>query len=130
VPDTFTKNRPTAADAYPAEAAGLAWLASAGPDAARVVDVVAVSSEQLVLRRLAPSAATRRAAADFGAALAATHAAGAPAYGAPRVDRRRLHRHPTLVPACHRVLGHLLRRPAAGPVRRVRQRHRQPESAG
>lgn len=83
MPNTFAKSRPTAADAYPAEAAGLAWLAAAGPDAARVVKVVAVSPEQLVLRRLAPAPATRRAAADFGAALAATHAAGASAYGAP-----------------------------------------------
>ena len=83
MPATFAKSRPTAADAYPAEAAGLTWLAAAGPDAARVVEVVAVSPEQLVLRRLAPAPATRRAAADFGAALAATHAAGATAYGAP-----------------------------------------------
>ncbi len=81
--DVFAKNRPIAADAYPVEAAGLAWLAAAGPDAATVVDVVTVSAERLVLRRLAPAAATRRAAADFGAALAATHASGAPAYGAP-----------------------------------------------
>ncbi len=83
VPDTFAKSRPAAPDAYPAEAAGLSWLASAGPDAAGVVEVVEVSSERLVLRRLTPVSATRRAAADFGVALAATHAAGAPAYGSP-----------------------------------------------
>ena len=81
--DTFAKSRPIATDAYPVEAAGLTWLAAAGPDAARVVDVVAVSPERLVLRRLTPAAATQRTAADFGAALAATHASGAPAFGSP-----------------------------------------------
>ena len=83
MPDTFAKNRPTAADAYPVEAAGLAWLAAAGPEAARIVEVLDVSPERLVLARLIPVAPTPRAAAAFGAALAVTHAAGAPAYGAP-----------------------------------------------
>ena len=83
MPDTFAKNRPTAIDAYPAEAAGLAWLAAAGPEAARIVEVLDVSPERLVLPRLVPVRPTRRAAAAFGASLAATHAAGAPAYGAP-----------------------------------------------
>lgn len=81
--DTFVKSRPTAPDAYPAEAAGLAWLAAAGPDAARIVPVVEVSPERLVLRRLVPTRPDRAAASAFGAALAATHAAGAPAFGAP-----------------------------------------------
>jgi len=34
---TFVKTRPTAPAAYPAEAAGLTWLAAAGPRAARIV---------------------------------------------------------------------------------------------
>lgn len=79
----FTKTRPAAPDAYPAEAAGLRWLAAAGPDAARVVDVVEVSPDHLTLARLTPTQPTRQAAATFGAALARTHAAGAAAYGAP-----------------------------------------------
>lgn len=80
---TFTKTRPAAPDAYPAEAAGLAWLAAAGPGAARIVGLVEVSTERLVLQRLTPAGASRPAAAAFGAALAATHAAGADAFGAP-----------------------------------------------
>ncbi|HEU5485738.1 MAG TPA: fructosamine kinase family protein [Microlunatus sp.] len=80
---TFTKSRPTAPDAYPAEAAGLAWLAAAGPGSARIVGVVDVSPERLVLERLQPSPPRRQAAVDFGHALAITHAAGAAAYGAP-----------------------------------------------
>jgi len=83
VADTFTKKRPTATDAYPAEAAGLAWLAAAGPGAARIIEVLDVSPDRLVLPRLIPVAPTTRAAAAFGAALAVTHAAGARAYGAP-----------------------------------------------
>jgi fructosamine-3-kinase len=83
VPDTFAKNRPTAADAYPVEAAGLTWLAAAGPAAARVVEVLEVSPTRLVLPRLHPVRSTARAAAAFGVALAVTHAAGAPAYGSP-----------------------------------------------
>ena len=83
MPDTFAKNRPTAADAYPVEAAGLAWLGAAGPGAARIIEVLDVSPDRLVLPRLIPVAPTTPAAAAFGAALAVTHAAGAPAYGAP-----------------------------------------------
>ena len=81
MPDTFAKSRPTAPDAYLVEAAGLTWLAAAGPAAARIVDVLEVSPDRLVLPRLLPVRSTARAAAAFGAALAVTHAAGAPAYG-------------------------------------------------
>lgn len=81
--DRFTKSRPAGPDAYPAEAAGLRWLAAAGPGAAQVVEVLDVSSQRLVLPRLTPVRPSRAAAAAFGAALALTHAAGAPAYGAP-----------------------------------------------
>lgn len=83
VPTRFTKSRPAAPDAYPAEAAGLRWLAAAGPGAASVVEVLEVSPEELVLPRLVPAQPTRAAAAAFGEALAVTHASGAPAYGAP-----------------------------------------------
>lgn len=82
-PGVFTKSRPAAPDAYPAEAAGLTWLAAAGPGAARVVEVLEVSAQRLTLRRVVPDRPTRAAAAAFGAALAATHAAGATAYGSP-----------------------------------------------
>ncbi len=80
---TFVKTRPTALAAYPAEAAGLTWLAAAGPRAARIVQVLEVTEVRLVLQRLVPDHPTRRAAQDFGTALAATHAAGADAFGAP-----------------------------------------------
>jgi fructosamine-3-kinase len=83
VTDTFAKTRPAAPDAYPAEAAGLEWLAAAGPRAARIVEVVEVSPDRLVLKRLRPTAPSSEAAREFGAALAATHAAGATAFGAP-----------------------------------------------
>ncbi|GAA3704446.1 fructosamine kinase family protein [Microlunatus aurantiacus] len=83
MPDRFTKSRPAAPDAYLVEAAGLRWLAAAGPGSASVVEVLEVTPDQLVLPRLVPARPTRRAAAEFGTALATTHAAGAPAYGAP-----------------------------------------------
>ena len=57
--DTFAKTRPTAPDAYPAEAAGLTWLAAAGPGAARIVEVLEVSPDRLVLPRLVPAQPTR-----------------------------------------------------------------------
>ena len=80
---TFVKTRPIAPDAYPAEAAGLTWLAAAGPGAAQIAQVLEVSAERLVLQRLVPTRPTRLAAQNFGTALAATHAAGADAFGAP-----------------------------------------------
>lgn len=83
VSETFTKTRPVGPDAYPAEAAGLAWLAAAGPAAAQIVEVIEVTPQRLVLQRLTPVRPSRRRAQEFGAALAATHAAGAAAFGAP-----------------------------------------------
>lgn len=78
----FRKARTGAPAGYFAwEAAGLRWLAGAG--GAPVVRVVAVADDHLDLERLQavpPSAAAARA---FGAALATTHDAGAPAFGAP-----------------------------------------------
>ncbi len=80
---TFRKAGPNAPLGYFAwEATGLRWLAAA-PGGAQVVEVVEAGEDELVLERLAATAPTREQAADFGARLAATHAAGAPAYGSP-----------------------------------------------
>jgi fructosamine-3-kinase len=72
---------------FAAEAAGLAWLADAGPGSAPVVGVRALHPDRLVLERLHPVRMTRAAAHAFGEALARTHAAGAPAFGAPPPGR-------------------------------------------
>ncbi|MFP7760072.1 fructosamine kinase family protein [Marisediminicola sp. LYQ85] len=78
---TFVKRRPGAPDDFfAAEAAGLAWLAEA--PGARVVGVVEVSRESIELDRIVETRPTAEAARRFGAALARTHASGAPAYGA------------------------------------------------
>ncbi|WP_440696853.1 fructosamine kinase family protein [Clavibacter nebraskensis] len=83
--DAFRKVRAEAPRGFfEAEAAGLAWLAEAEPDGgARVVRVVDVAPGRIDLERLAPARPTREAARALGAALAATHAAGAPAFGSP-----------------------------------------------
>lgn len=80
--EVFTKTSPTApAGFYEVEAAGLRWLAAAGPAAARTVGVVEVGDHHISLERLHPAAPTREAATAFGRALALTHAAGACAFG-------------------------------------------------
>jgi len=63
------------------EAAGLAWLAAAGPGSASVVGVLDVQPDSITLPRLTPCAPAGKAAAAFGEALAITHAAGARAFG-------------------------------------------------
>lgn len=83
VSDDFVKTHPAGPDSFGVEAAGLAWLAAAGPGAAQVVEVREVSPSRLVLRRLTPTTPSRHAAREFGAALAATHAAGARSFGCP-----------------------------------------------
>jgi fructosamine-3-kinase len=81
-PDTFTKRRVGApAGFFAVEAAGLQWLAEAG--GADVVLPLAVEAERLVLPRIPEVAPSVAAAAAFGADLARTHAAGAPAFGSP-----------------------------------------------
>jgi len=81
---TFTKRARTNDPAFFAvEAAGLRWLAEAGPGSARVVGVIDVSPERIVLERVTPSRPTKEAAEAFGRAMAITHAAGADAFGAP-----------------------------------------------
>jgi fructosamine-3-kinase len=64
------------------EAAGLRWLAAV-PGGAAVVSVVEAGEDELLLERLESTSPTRQQAEAFGAALATTHAAGAPAYGSP-----------------------------------------------
>jgi len=64
---------------FAAEERGLRWLAEAGGVA--VPDVLASDQECLILRWVEPGKTTIDAAVSFGQALAATHAAGAPAYG-------------------------------------------------
>ncbi len=73
-------------DFFAAEAAGLAWLAAAGPEAARTVAVLEVTKDRIVLERLHPARPTGAAAVAFGGALARTHAAGADAFGSPPPD--------------------------------------------
>ena len=81
---TFTKRSPARGPGfYAVEAAGLRWLAAAGPGSARVAVVVAVNKDQIVLEQLEPARPERTAAEVFGHALAVTHAAGAAAYGQP-----------------------------------------------
>ena len=77
--DVVVKSDAVAPDAYPAEAAGLRWLASAR--GARVAEVVDVSERRITLERIAEVAPSREAARRFGGALARTHAAGATAFG-------------------------------------------------
>jgi fructosamine-3-kinase len=72
------------AGATRAEAAGLRWLADAG--AVRVPDVHGHDGNWLVVDRVTQGRPSREAAVRFGRDLAALHAAGAPAFGAPPPD--------------------------------------------
>lgn len=78
--ETVVKRRPDAPEGFfEAEAAGLAWLASAG--GVRTAAVVSVSPGWIELERISETRPTASAAAEFGASLARTHAAGARAFG-------------------------------------------------
>jgi len=66
---------------FAAEAAGLRWLRAAG--GVPVPDVIAALSDLLALEWVEPGPAKPAAAARFGRELAATHRAGAEAFGAP-----------------------------------------------
>ena len=66
---------------FAAEAAGLAWLA--GAHGVRTAVVFENAPTHIVLERVTTVRPTPVAAEEFGAALAATHDAGAPAFGAP-----------------------------------------------
>jgi fructosamine-3-kinase len=73
--------RGDAPGAVRAEAAGLRWLADAA--AVRVPAVHGHDGQWLVTDRVPPGRPSARAALRFGRGLAALHAAGAPAFGAP-----------------------------------------------
>lgn len=70
--------------AVPAEAAGLRWLAAAG--AVAVPEVLAQDERWLVTEWVPTGRPDPEAATRFGHALAALHAAGAPAFGAAPPD--------------------------------------------
>jgi fructosamine-3-kinase len=65
---------------FETEAAGLRWIADAG--GVLVPEVLAVDAECLILRWVESGRNGVEAASAFGRALATTHAAGAPSYGA------------------------------------------------
>lgn len=69
-------------DNLPGEAAALRWLAEAeSVGGIRVARVLSVTEDELVEERVATGAPSVAAARRIGAALARTHAAGAPWYG-------------------------------------------------
>jgi fructosamine-3-kinase len=77
----FVKTRPDAAPGeYAAEAAGLQWLAE--PGALRTPAVLEVGEDFLALEWVPPGRLDEAGVEELGAGLAATHAAGAPAFGA------------------------------------------------
>ena len=81
--EVFRKGSASAPEGYfQWEAAGLAWLGSASGGAA-VAEVLEVADHHLDLRRLTFVNPDPVAAEAFGAALACTHDAGAPAFGSP-----------------------------------------------
>ncbi|MEU6039778.1 fructosamine kinase family protein [Actinomadura sp. NPDC047616] len=81
--EVFVKAAAADGGFFAAEAAGLRWLAEAGPHAP-VPEVLAADEHTLVLPWLPAEPPTPRAAERFGRDLAALHTASAPeAYGAP-----------------------------------------------
>ena len=79
--DAFTKTRSDApAGFFEVEAAGLAWLAVDG--GVPVVRVLDVGPDRITVSRVREVAPPREAARRLGEQLAATHDAGAPAFGA------------------------------------------------
>jgi fructosamine-3-kinase len=82
--EAFVKTRPDAAPGeYAAEARGLQWLAE--PWALRTPGVWEVAPEYLVLEWVPQGRLSTAGAEELGRGLALTHAAGAPAFGAPGV---------------------------------------------
>jgi fructosamine-3-kinase len=78
--DAFVKTRPDAAPGeYAAEASGLRWLAEAG--ALRTPRVLAVEDRYLALEWVSAGRLEAAGAEELGWGLAATHVAGAPAFG-------------------------------------------------
>ncbi|MFJ6653972.1 fructosamine kinase family protein [Microbacterium sp. NPDC091313] len=79
---SIVKERPGAPEGFfEAEAAGLRWLGDAG--GVRVAAVRGVSPGRIELERIEQGRPDAAAAAAFGRSLAATHRAGAEAFGAP-----------------------------------------------
>jgi fructosamine-3-kinase len=80
--DAFVKTRSDAVPGeYIAEARGLRWLAE--PAALRTPQVLDVAPDHLVLEWVEPGYLSVEGAEELGRGLALTHAAGAPAFGAP-----------------------------------------------
>ena len=80
--EAFVKTRASAAPGeYQAEAAGLAWLAQAG--GVRTPAVLEIAREYLVLEWVEGGRLDAAGVEELGRGLAQTHAAGAPAFGAP-----------------------------------------------
>ncbi|GAB2991236.1 fructosamine kinase family protein [Saccharothrix stipae] len=79
--DAVVVKRHEEPNAVLAEAASLAWLAE--PGGPPVPRVRGHGGRWLALDRVEPGPPTPRAAAEFGRRLAALHATGAPAFGAP-----------------------------------------------
>jgi fructosamine-3-kinase len=79
--EAFVKTRPDAAPGeYAAEAAGLQWLAE--PGALRTPAVLEVGEDYLALQWVPPGRLDSSGVEELGSGLAATHTAGAPAFGA------------------------------------------------
>ena len=82
--DLFVKRGTPKTSSLEGEAAALRWLAQAEPSGGMpVAEVVSASAIELVERRVAAGRSSVAAAERAGAALAITHAAGAPWWGAP-----------------------------------------------
>lgn len=81
----FTKTWPEGSDApdgfFVAEAAGLAWLQEVS-DGAATPSVIIALPQLIALDWIDEAAPAKHVARSFGAALARTHAAGAPSFGA------------------------------------------------
>jgi fructosamine-3-kinase len=78
--DAFVKTRSQAIPSeYAAEAAGLRWLAE--PGALRTPRVLDVGEDHLALEWIEPGRLSSAGAEELGRGLAATHVAGAPAFG-------------------------------------------------
>ena len=81
---SFIKHDPCGRQSLLGEAAALHWLADAEPAGGlRVARVVSARADELVEERIKTCLPTRDAAERIGRALAVTHAAGAPWWGAP-----------------------------------------------
>jgi fructosamine-3-kinase len=78
----YTKRRAGAPSGFfGVEAAGLVWLSVS--DGVPVVPVLAVGADSITVGRVSEVRPSAAAAARFGAQLALTHDAGAPAFGSP-----------------------------------------------